>query len=266
MAALAGRVGVSRAALARRFNDVVGEPPMAYLTGWRLALAADLLLEPGASVGAVSRRVGYGSPFTFSTAFKRAYGHSPKAHRTPPRERTAPPARPGGQDVGQQVGQRRAVPPVRVLARVVAAEREADHRRVLDDRAQHVGQLVEVEAVGHQVVRRREDRLVQHVDVEVHPVDRRRGGARRRSAPPRPVRRRRVGDDGVAVLLPDAEPLGQVAEVGRLVRVPRADDDGITRATTGFGPMSRSRSGQPSPSSAPTGMSAASPVGDVRWS
>jgi AraC-like DNA-binding protein len=78
---LARQVGVSRAAFARRFADVVGEPPMSYLSGWRLALAADLLLEPGASVSAISRRVGYGSPFTFSTAFKRAYGYSPKAHR-----------------------------------------------------------------------------------------------------------------------------------------------------------------------------------------
>jgi AraC-like DNA-binding protein len=54
---------------------------MAFLTGWRLALAADLLLEPGATVGAVARRVGYTSPFTFSTAFKRRYGASPQAHR-----------------------------------------------------------------------------------------------------------------------------------------------------------------------------------------
>jgi AraC-like DNA-binding protein len=81
VATLASEVGVSRAALARRFTDLVGEPPMAFLTGWRLALAADLLLEPGATVGAVARRVGYTSPFTFSTAFKRRYGTSPQAHR-----------------------------------------------------------------------------------------------------------------------------------------------------------------------------------------
>jgi len=81
VATLAREVGVSRAALARRFSDLVGEPPMAFLTGWRLALAADLLLEPGATVGAVARRVGYTSPFTFSTAFKRRYGTSPQAHR-----------------------------------------------------------------------------------------------------------------------------------------------------------------------------------------
>ena len=81
VAALAAEAGVSRAALARRFHELVGEPPMAYLTGWRLALAADALLAPEASVGAVARQVGYGSPFTFSTAFKRGYGVSPRAWR-----------------------------------------------------------------------------------------------------------------------------------------------------------------------------------------
>jgi AraC-like DNA-binding protein len=81
VAALAGKVGVSRALLARRFTEVVGEPPMAYLTGWRLALAADLLLEPGATLGAVARRVGYGGAFALSAAFKRVRGVSPQQHR-----------------------------------------------------------------------------------------------------------------------------------------------------------------------------------------
>jgi len=81
VAALAAETGVSRAALARRFTELVGEPPMAFLTGWRLAMAADLLREPNATVGSVARKVGYGSSFALSTAFKRVRGVSPRAHR-----------------------------------------------------------------------------------------------------------------------------------------------------------------------------------------
>ncbi|GIF73246.1 AraC family transcriptional regulator [Asanoa siamensis] len=81
VASLAARSGLSRAALARRFTDLVGEPPMSYLTGWRLALAADLLREPDATVAAVARQVGYGSAFALSTAFKRVHGVSPQEHR-----------------------------------------------------------------------------------------------------------------------------------------------------------------------------------------
>lgn len=79
---LARAAGVSRAALARRFHALVGEPPMTFLTGWRIALAADLLLEPGATVGSVAHEVGYGSPFALSTAFKRVRGISPQEYRT----------------------------------------------------------------------------------------------------------------------------------------------------------------------------------------
>ncbi|MCS7477188.1 AraC family transcriptional regulator [Umezawaea endophytica] len=81
VASLAAKIGVSRAALARRFTDLVGEPPMAFLTGWRLALAADLLRETDATVGAVARQVGYGSSFALSTAFKRERGVSPQEFR-----------------------------------------------------------------------------------------------------------------------------------------------------------------------------------------
>ena len=82
VASLADATGISRAALARRFHELVGEPPMAFLTGWRIALAADLLLEPGATIGSVAPQVGYGSPFALSTAFKRIRGVSPREHRT----------------------------------------------------------------------------------------------------------------------------------------------------------------------------------------
>jgi len=78
---LASEAGISRAALARRFTELVGEPPMTFLTGWRLALAADLLREPDATVGSVARQVGYGSSFALSTAFKRVRGVSPQEHR-----------------------------------------------------------------------------------------------------------------------------------------------------------------------------------------
>ncbi|RSM46385.1 AraC family transcriptional regulator [Amycolatopsis balhimycina DSM 5908] len=83
VAKLAADTGVSRAALARRFAAAVGEPPMAYLTGWRLALAADLLRQhPEATIGSIAHQVGYGSAFALSTAFKREFGVSPHHYRT----------------------------------------------------------------------------------------------------------------------------------------------------------------------------------------
>jgi AraC-like DNA-binding protein len=81
VAALAARTAVSRATLARRFAALVGEPPMTFLTGWRLALAADLLREPGATLEVVAGQVGYGGAFALSTAFKRVRGVSPRQHR-----------------------------------------------------------------------------------------------------------------------------------------------------------------------------------------
>jgi AraC-like DNA-binding protein len=81
LAELASEVGISRAALARRFHELVGQPPMAFLTGWRIALAADLLREPGATLASVADQVGYGSAFALSTAFKRVRGISPQQYR-----------------------------------------------------------------------------------------------------------------------------------------------------------------------------------------
>ena len=79
---LAAAAGVSRAALARRFTELVGEPPMAFLAGWRLALAADLLRDSDAGLTAVARQVGYATPYALSTAFKRAHGVSPRDYRS----------------------------------------------------------------------------------------------------------------------------------------------------------------------------------------
>ncbi len=78
---LAAAAGVSRARFASRFTELVGEPPMSYLTAWRLALAADLLRESDATVEAVARRVGYSTGFALSSAFKRVRGISPTEHR-----------------------------------------------------------------------------------------------------------------------------------------------------------------------------------------
>ncbi|MFJ2773689.1 AraC family transcriptional regulator [Streptomyces sp. NPDC087300] len=81
VAALAARAQVSRAAFARSFTDLVGRPPMAYLTEWRMTLAAELLTEPGATVAAVAGQVGYADGFGFSDAFKRIRGMAPSSYR-----------------------------------------------------------------------------------------------------------------------------------------------------------------------------------------
>lgn len=81
LAELADLAATSRTTLADRFTRAVGEPPMAYLTGWRMALAADLLLDPSTTLERVARQVGYGSSFSLSTAFTRERGITPSEHR-----------------------------------------------------------------------------------------------------------------------------------------------------------------------------------------
>ena len=82
--ALARAGGLSRTTLAERFAHFVGQPPMQYLTRWRMQLAARLLSEAGAKVSAVAMRVGYDSEAAFSRAFKRVTGRSPAAWRRTP--------------------------------------------------------------------------------------------------------------------------------------------------------------------------------------
>jgi AraC-like DNA-binding protein len=81
VASLAAKAGASRATLARRFTELVGEPPMSYLTNWRIALAADLLRDTDATVESIARQVGYANAFALSVAFKRLRGISPSRHR-----------------------------------------------------------------------------------------------------------------------------------------------------------------------------------------
>ena len=82
---LARRSATSRSVLAERFTYFVGEPPMRYLTRWRLQRAAGLLAGGSAKVSTVAREVGYDSEAAFSRAFKRHTGVTPAAwgHRRP---------------------------------------------------------------------------------------------------------------------------------------------------------------------------------------
>lgn len=79
---LAAEAGVSRATLARRFTALVGRPPMAYLTWWRLTLAATRLRASDAPLAAVAREAGYGTPYALSHAFKREFGMTPGTYRS----------------------------------------------------------------------------------------------------------------------------------------------------------------------------------------
>jgi AraC-like DNA-binding protein len=78
---LARAVGASRSALALRFSEMVGDAPMHYLTRWRMQVAARMLSEGTAKVGAVARDVGYESEAAFHRAFKREAGVAPGAWR-----------------------------------------------------------------------------------------------------------------------------------------------------------------------------------------
>jgi len=78
---LAGAVGLSRSALAERFTGLIGQPPMQYLTRWRLQLAANLLRSGSRNVASVAADVGYDSEAAFSRAFKRELGTTPAAWR-----------------------------------------------------------------------------------------------------------------------------------------------------------------------------------------
>lgn len=78
---LARRSGLSRAAFARKFCDLVGEPPLKYVTRWRMNLAAKLLSTTSDSIDAIARQVGYESATAFSKAFNRFHCVSPGRYR-----------------------------------------------------------------------------------------------------------------------------------------------------------------------------------------
>jgi AraC-like DNA-binding protein len=80
---LAKDVGLSRSVLAERFADVVGTPPMHYLTKWRMQIASGLLSGGSANIATVAAKSGYGSEAAFSRAFKKMVGVPPSVWRRP---------------------------------------------------------------------------------------------------------------------------------------------------------------------------------------
>ncbi|HKC19376.1 MAG TPA: AraC family transcriptional regulator [Candidatus Dormibacteraeota bacterium] len=79
---LAAAVGLSRAAFARRFQAVTGEPPMRSLTRYRMTRAANMLRTSNAGLREIAQRTGYESEVSISKAFRRQYGVAPGAYRT----------------------------------------------------------------------------------------------------------------------------------------------------------------------------------------
>ena len=78
---LADSVGMSRAAFASRFGELLGEPPMQYLAGWRMHLAKHLLRDSNLAIGEIAGRVGYESEAAFNRAFRRVVGAPPAGWR-----------------------------------------------------------------------------------------------------------------------------------------------------------------------------------------
>jgi AraC-like DNA-binding protein len=81
LAALASEAHLSRATLARRFTEAVGEPPLAYLTRWRMHLAAYRLKHTTDTVESIAHAVGYSSEYAFNRAFARQRGQPPGRYR-----------------------------------------------------------------------------------------------------------------------------------------------------------------------------------------
>jgi len=81
IAKLAAEVGMSRSPFATKFTSFVGEPPLSYLTHWRMNLAAGYLRNEQFRISEIAERVGYESQASFSNAFKRQFATSPSRYR-----------------------------------------------------------------------------------------------------------------------------------------------------------------------------------------
>ncbi|MGQ0593518.1 MAG: helix-turn-helix domain-containing protein [Gammaproteobacteria bacterium] len=81
VASLAAQTGLSRSPFSARFNALVGEPPLSYLTRWRMNTATRLLRETDLGLAGIAGRVGYTSEAAFSKAFTRRFKTAPGAYR-----------------------------------------------------------------------------------------------------------------------------------------------------------------------------------------
>ena len=75
--ALAREAGSSRTVVGERFNSLLGRPPIEYLTGWRIQLAADRLRNGRDGIARIAGEIGYESEAAFARAFKRVTGMTP---------------------------------------------------------------------------------------------------------------------------------------------------------------------------------------------
>jgi AraC-like DNA-binding protein len=89
---LAALSGFSRPAFARNFEQALGQPPMRYLTEWRMTLARDYLRMDELSITEIAQRVGYGSPNAFAATFQRHHGRPPGRWRDAHRESQTSPS------------------------------------------------------------------------------------------------------------------------------------------------------------------------------
>jgi AraC-like DNA-binding protein len=124
--ALAAEVACSRATFARRFRELVGEPPLVYLTRLRMGLAARLLRESDESLASIAERVGYASEFAFNRTFHRVRGVPPGRYREEARLAVAALGNPQVAPPPSGAGPRLVVPP--------AASAGAGSRRGLRER------------------------------------------------------------------------------------------------------------------------------------
>jgi AraC-like DNA-binding protein len=117
---LADEVAVSRATLARRFPALVGDTPSAYLTRWRMDLAARRLRDTDDPIEVVAHSVGYTSEYAFSRAFSRTRGQPPGRYR----------ARSRGEAVPVELQHNQAGEFGPTARRTVVAEGKLQHRAV----------------------------------------------------------------------------------------------------------------------------------------